>query len=275
MDPQQTPKNRAQNPLQLPIAVLDAGLTHPLTYLPPTDGPCPPPGSLVKVPLRQQKKMGIVLENRRLDNEQRFQLKKIRETVGQKPLLLPHQLHLCRFVADYYFCSLEDALMAALPPLAPKKTLTKWRLTAQAQQAMVFEGAFGLNAKQKELLLFTKRRGPPKRKIEKTGFPVRLLTQLQDKGLVWPSRSTKAQAQKVTFIESLTGGQELPGNRPALKRLDEWLRKQPQPVLYSQAIKIVSNPKTSGSFGGTEPAWSTKNTNNRSLRNTFRRKKHR
>ncbi|MBL90289.1 MAG: primosomal protein N' [Myxococcales bacterium] len=246
MDPQQTPKNRAQNPLLLPIAVLDAGLTHPLTYLPPTDGPCPPPGSLVKVPLRQQKKMGIVLENRRLDNEQRFQLKKISETVGQKPLLLPHQLHLCRFVADYYFCSLEDALMAALPPLAPKKTLTKWRLTAQAQQAMVFEGAFGLNAKQKELLLFMQNAGgqAETQQLKKTGFPIRLLTQLQNKGLL-QSRAVlqKAQAQKVTFIASLSDGQELPANRPALKRLDDWLRAQPQPVLYSQATQIVSNPK--------------------------------
>ena len=141
MDQRQIAEKGDQKAPSLPIWVLGAGLQSPLSYLPPLHGPQPKAGSLVKVPLRRQSKMGIVLEATSPDSPKGLKLKRISEILRDEPLISPQQMKLCHFVADYYACSLEDSLQAALPPMAPKKTTRTWALTTQAQNALFFTRA--------------------------------------------------------------------------------------------------------------------------------------
>ena len=81
MDQEKTAENSGKTGLEVPIWVLGAGLQGPLSYLAPIEGPCPKPGSLVKVPLRNQNKVGIVLEARAESNDNSLKLKPITEVL--------------------------------------------------------------------------------------------------------------------------------------------------------------------------------------------------
>ena len=246
MDQEKTAENNHKKGVKVPIWVLGAGLQAPLSYLTPNNGPLPQPGSLVKVPLKNQKKMGIVLETRRETDDNILNLKVITEVVRSEPLLLKSQMQLCRFVAEYYCCTLEDSLQAALPPMAPKKMIKTWSLTHNAANALVFHESFGLKEVHSKVLQTLKMQGgrADERALKRQGFPMRALYFLESKNLIEVEESQlKAQGRQINRVVFIPNGENLPKNKPALKRLDQFLQQQEHPILTSDIQKIVSNPK--------------------------------
>ncbi|NOS68036.1 MAG: primosomal protein N' [Candidatus Peribacteraceae bacterium] len=86
------------------------------------------PGSAVRVPLRKSFVEGIVIEvmDKKLQTE--FDLRSIKEVLGDVPLLTEAQIKTVRWMSEYYCCSLRQALQVWLPPppwsrLLPKETV--------------------------------------------------------------------------------------------------------------------------------------------------------
>ncbi|MGA1825436.1 MAG: primosomal protein N' [bacterium] len=82
-------------------------------------------GHLVVVPLRSQKRMGIVTEIAELDHDtnQGIEFKEIISLVYDEPILDPSLMKLAEWISDYYLCSYGMALKALIPDgLIPKET---------------------------------------------------------------------------------------------------------------------------------------------------------
>ncbi|MBI2635919.1 primosomal protein N' [Candidatus Peregrinibacteria bacterium] len=74
------------------------------------------PGSAVRVPLRKRIVEGIVIEVMEKKMKTEFDLRTIKNVLGGSPLLTEAQMKTVRWMADYYFCTLRQALQAWLPP---------------------------------------------------------------------------------------------------------------------------------------------------------------
>ncbi|MFC1613951.1 primosomal protein N' [Gemmatimonadota bacterium] len=73
------------------------------------------PGFRVIAPLRSQVLTGIVVEMRKAGPPRGVKLRNIQEVVDDRPLLGDDLLRLVRWLAEYYFCELGEALHAVLP----------------------------------------------------------------------------------------------------------------------------------------------------------------
>lgn len=73
------------------------------------------PGMHVRVPLRQKIVEGLVLEVTNAREAMEYDLKEVREVMGDAPLLPEPYVRLLPWIADHYYCSLRQALSSLLP----------------------------------------------------------------------------------------------------------------------------------------------------------------
>ena len=80
-------------------------------------------GSLVKAPLRKQLVEGIVIDVNEKKPEGNYDVKEIAQVLGDEPLLTRDQIETSKWMAEYYMCTLRQALGAWLPGGEWKKLL--------------------------------------------------------------------------------------------------------------------------------------------------------
>ncbi len=102
--------------------ILPLPLQGTFTYaLPPDCTPVPQVGCRVTVPFGS-KKFYTAIVARLHDEEPPYPTKPISEVLDANPSVLPSQLRLWEWIADYYLCPLGDVFKAAIPTaLKPKK----------------------------------------------------------------------------------------------------------------------------------------------------------
>ena len=74
------------------------------------------PGFAVKVPLRKKIVDGIVIEVLEKKLQTEFDLRAVKDVLGDSPLLTEAQMKTVRWMSEYYCCSLRQALQVWLPP---------------------------------------------------------------------------------------------------------------------------------------------------------------
>ena len=89
-----------------------------------------PDGCIVQVPLRNSSVEGIVLGSTKPVGD--FDVKKIQETLYEKPLLTQAHMRTVHWMAEHYYCSLRQAMRVFLPSppwasLLPK-TITRYKI---------------------------------------------------------------------------------------------------------------------------------------------------
>ena len=98
----------------LPLAIADT-----YTYRIPDGLACPEPGMRVLVPLGRKTITGLIYRvpsQNTVDSVGRnIQIRDIIEVLDERPIVLPSQLDLWRWMADYYLCTLGEVMTAALP----------------------------------------------------------------------------------------------------------------------------------------------------------------
>ena len=102
------------------------------------------PGLRVWVPLGGRKATGYVVSapsGRLPAGLDPKSLKDIIEPLEDEPLLGPGLLGLTRWISSYYCCGWGEALRAALPGLAERKALSRFRLTEQGRREAALEAA--------------------------------------------------------------------------------------------------------------------------------------
>ncbi|MCE2929431.1 MAG: primosomal protein N' [Candidatus Caenarcaniphilales bacterium] len=80
-------------------------------------------GSLVLVPFRNQKSKALVIDTYDILNEeeQRFKIRPIEELLELNPIVSEELIELYKYIAEYYACTLQDVVQAALPNYAIKE----------------------------------------------------------------------------------------------------------------------------------------------------------
>ena len=99
----------------LPLAIADT-----YTYSVPDGMTCPEPGMRVLVPLARKTITGVVLRRHPENADDSVSLspdhiRPILEVLDSQPIVLPSQLSLWRWIADYYLCTIGEVMAAALP----------------------------------------------------------------------------------------------------------------------------------------------------------------
>lgn len=122
------------NTTEQPAGYVDVILPLPLpgafTYaLPPAMRGKVEPGMRLLVPLGRSKRY-IAVATRVHGEKPAFDCKPVAQLVDERPSLLPQQLRLWQWMADYYMCTLGDVYNAALP--AGMKTVGKYRPKTEA-----------------------------------------------------------------------------------------------------------------------------------------------
>ncbi|MFH1670681.1 MAG: primosomal protein N' [Patescibacteria group bacterium] len=79
------------------------------------------PGSHVLVPLRKELVEGIVIDIQEERAKEEFDIKDVEELIGEQPLMTKPQIQTLRWMAQYYYCSLRQALRVWLPSKSWKK----------------------------------------------------------------------------------------------------------------------------------------------------------
>jgi primosomal protein N' (replication factor Y) len=100
----------------VPVPFLDL-----LSYNVPNHIVLPPIGARVRVPVGSRTLTGCVVDHGPSSEAPANGLKDVVETIDFEPLLPPHVVELCRWVADYYIAGVGDAIAAAMPPGARRK----------------------------------------------------------------------------------------------------------------------------------------------------------
>jgi primosomal protein N' (replication factor Y) len=80
-------------------------------------------GTPVRVPLRNGLVEGIVMDVMKERTKEQYDLKQIKETLGDEPLLNEAQIQTVRWMAEYYVTTLRHALSVWLPPPPWSKAL--------------------------------------------------------------------------------------------------------------------------------------------------------
>lgn len=98
----------------LPLAIADT-----YTYSVPESIACPLPGMRVLVPLARKTITGLVYriytQPPPAGTPDNLKLRDIIEVLDEQPVVLPSQLSLWRWMADYYLCTIGEVMAAALP----------------------------------------------------------------------------------------------------------------------------------------------------------------
>ncbi|MBP5630990.1 MAG: primosomal protein N', partial [Bacteroidaceae bacterium] len=100
---------------QFADVILPLPLQGAFTYaLPPELAAQPQVGSRVIVPFGSRKFYTAIVV-RFHDETPPYSTKPISEVLDEKPIILPEQLRLWKWLAEYYLCTLGDVFKAALP----------------------------------------------------------------------------------------------------------------------------------------------------------------
>jgi primosomal protein N' (replication factor Y) len=107
------------------------------------------PGQICEVPLRNQKKKGVIAEIHQ--NEPSYKTKTIFGIMEHAPHLGTWQMDLIKWMADYYFCPLFKVLKLFFPvSLIKKKTLNSWMGEEFSNEELKIRHE--LNSEQQEVL---------------------------------------------------------------------------------------------------------------------------
>ena len=99
---------------------MNVPLSHCFDYLPPKSGPCPVPGSRVRVPFGRRRETGLVMAVASDGEGSTYgagRLKRADALLDEKPLLTETELKLIRFTSDYYHHPIGEVVAASLPAL--------------------------------------------------------------------------------------------------------------------------------------------------------------
>ncbi len=138
-------------------------------------------GHAVWVPFGPRLVQGIVLALS--DYPSVEDTKEIAQAIDPQPILLPHQIELCRWIAEHYLSSYFEAAALMLPPGFERRVITFFQPTPNPAELAISS----LTAQQRELLSFLQRRGKVElRQLKKVAGRDRIevvLEQLVRKGL--------------------------------------------------------------------------------------------
>lgn len=112
-------------------------------------------GAHVLIPLRNKTVEGLVIQVTDTKTQSAFALKYIQERIGSLPLLTPGQVQTLKWMAEYYLCSLRQALAVFLPS-PPWRALLPGRIPYCRLTATDAVPARG--RKQQEIIEFLKSR---------------------------------------------------------------------------------------------------------------------
>jgi primosomal protein N' (replication factor Y) len=103
----------------LPVlkVAINAPLSRLFDYLPPADGRCPAPGARVRVPFGRQRQVGLVVAHASSSSLPRSRIRRVLETLDDRPLLREEDLWLIGFTSDYYHHPVGEVAAAAIPAL--------------------------------------------------------------------------------------------------------------------------------------------------------------
>lgn len=105
-------------------------------------------GVLVLVPFRNKQERAVVLETE--EDKDQPGLKTILEVLNPEPVLLPYQIQLARWIADYYLCPLFKAVNLFLPHFVWEEKQDAWVEREIAVGKVT--GATGKSDKEKKIL---------------------------------------------------------------------------------------------------------------------------
>ena len=138
-------------------------------------------GHAVWVPFGPRLVQGIVLALS--DYPSVEDIKEIAQAIDPQPILLPHQIELCRWIAEHYLSSYFEAAALMLPPGFERRVITFFQPTPNPSELAISS----LTAQQRELLSFLQRKGKVElRQLKKVAGRDRIevvLEQLVRKGL--------------------------------------------------------------------------------------------
>src|SRR3989344_1969250 len=208
-------------------------------------------GQLVKVPLRKRLIEGIVVDISDEKPEGDYDLREIAEVLGDSPLLSEAQIKVARFIAEYYVCSLRQALSPFLPGMLWGKLLPEKEcfvtLASLAPPASALGAAAGkqhdtqkkFGKKQQELLDFLQGKEWVKwNNVQReTGVGKAILKKLVEKGVVEIEERASAPAFAVGAIR---GSTQLTTGSPPLLPSDVTL--PPRQIAAYKAIKADPRP---------------------------------
>ncbi len=100
----------------LKVAV-NVPLSRAFDYLPPADGPAPPPGCRVRVPFGPRQQIGLVLAHSTASDLAPGKIRRCTASLDETPLLREADLRLLQFTSDYYHHPVGEVVAAALPAL--------------------------------------------------------------------------------------------------------------------------------------------------------------
>jgi primosomal protein N' (replication factor Y) len=140
--------------------VLQVAVPSPLRrlfdYLPPLDGPPPPPGTRVRVPFGSGRKVGLVIAHASSSSLSAERLRRVLVVLDRVPLLDASLLGLLAFAVEYFHHPPGEVLATMLPPwLREGRPLEvareeEWVVTSSGRE--VLPGAGGIGPLQRRLL---------------------------------------------------------------------------------------------------------------------------
>lgn len=141
------------------VAMDSSGLAESLTYAVPTElQPLIQPGQLVWGPLKQGRAQGVVLAVSSKAPASGFKLRSLIDLVDTRPVLLPYQVELARWLSEYYYCGLYEAASLMLPPGLSRVAQPTLSLTPQGRGFLLPPG---LNSSELFLLDLLRERESP------------------------------------------------------------------------------------------------------------------
>ncbi len=158
-----------------------AGIGNGLTY--DVGGLSLRPGSHVRVPLRNKLVEGIVLDIIEKRGQETYDLKQIKEVLGEQPLLSEAALKTVRWMSEQYLCPLRLALSVWLPSgpwsVVLPKEIIGYRVSPLAPDAV-------RGAKQQAVLEYLRDRDWASREqiSQETGASSSVLNAMKTKGLL-------------------------------------------------------------------------------------------
>lgn len=194
-------------------------------------------GSHVRVPLRNTLIEGIVIDVIEKQEQEKYDVRAVKELMGKQPLLTEAQLKTVRWMSDHYCCSLRQALSVWLPPPPWSQILPKdimgYRLKRMdsanvkgKKQQMIVEYLMGHDWISRAAL------------INDTGASTASLLTLRKHGVIEEEKRPEEQEQVVHSGSPIVN---LPALTPAQEAAYEFIKRDPRPSLL---FGITSSGKT-------------------------------
>lgn len=218
----------------VPVAQIGDALTYAVPHA--LSARCQP-GVRVRVPVGGRKMVGLVLGDEPNRDLPDARLKLLEEVLDDEPIVTREQIELCRFVSEYYLAPLGETVRLILPPDTQRDVKRRFKVSDEGKQALVFGAAHGLTAKDVSGLQgFEEGQHKSETQLLKEGIGRARLKRLVERGFLEALEDRGAGSMRVeeTLI-ALDDGEPLPPRAPALATLDEWIREQPAPPMFSEA----------------------------------------